>query len=469
MGGGLPWPQTLVTVCAMPKMGYLQSIRSFFRYRLPAQCRKIGSFLTVYVHRFGALISYRPFLSFLVLYVALMGNAALGLYLNIIDVRGMEPKDLREIIISLGALLGVPFLVWRTLIAWQQADAVKRSNIKQRIATAAEQLSAVQERRIDDTTISTFPDYWRRVAGLLELESAMHEDPSSHIQIVNLISLYVRESAAVSDSLLSGDEEALGLHDEVQLMRSLRNASVYSNSLPTPRADIQTAIDILGRRPERGRKLERMRRYRLDLSNADLRNVKFTRLYGDDFEGASADFEQTDFRDSVLDGCYACEVNFTGCDFSRCGLIGAEFLGSSLRGCTFDSVRAISCGMNSCDLKRSQFETSCLDGLNLDGADLRWSSFMNCEMRGANLFLAKGQFCTIFRCNLYRSKLNGVDFSGGAFLENNILRAEVFRSKFINRHKAWVSASQEFAGSLGDEQTELEADVVRPKEWGGRG
>ncbi len=98
-----------------------------------------------------------------------------------------------------------------------------------------------------------------------------------------------------------------------------------------PRADIQAAMRILGRRSESRRAHENRSKFRLDLTGLRLRQI--------DLEGAklgyaylgSSDLTDSYLGDADLSGAWLLGVNFDKAALKQCSLAGAAVMGADFR------------------------------------------------------------------------------------------------------------------------------------------
>lgn len=246
---------------------------------------------------------------------------------------------IRNLGLVLAALFGAPFLVWRSIIAQKQVNVAEQGQITDRINKAVEGLGSektvreiieipryqkddngwikddegnlVPALRPDGIEIidresyeRTSPNLEVRIGAIYALERIAQDSMRDHIQIMEILCAYVRENAPATSI-----EPAEG--------PSIR---------ATPRADIQAAITVFGRRLGTQIELETQQQFRLDLRNTDLSGVDFR---NGDFSAAifyHSRFEAALFRDSRL----------LGTQFQGALLNFADFFNAELRGTVFD-------------------------------------------------------------------------------------------------------------------------------------
>ncbi|MCA9181354.1 MAG: pentapeptide repeat-containing protein [Planctomycetales bacterium] len=228
----------------------------------------------------------------------------------------------KELGVLLAAIVGAPFVLWQTASVWRQAVTADERHITERLEHAAEQLWSTRRvpsvRNYEGTWISledVHPNIEARVAGLRQLAHISDYSEAYHISTMESICLYLRLNARrdMSTDGAAGDDP------------------VEHEFRPfTPRADIVEAIQILGRRSEQRRNLERAKCFWLNVNRTALRqidlwNVKLARasLAAVDFTESylvDADFELAWLNGSVFDrafmrGCKLSGAAVPGCDF----------------------------------------------------------------------------------------------------------------------------------------------------------
>jgi len=177
----------------------------------------------------------------------------------------------------------------------------------------------------------TAPNIAVRVGSIYALERISQDSVRDHIRIMEILTAYVRENAPKQNLKPSED----------------------GTILARPRADIQAAIDVIGRRQNHLIELEYEHRYRLDLRDTNLTAVNFAR------------------------------GNFSGAILTYCRLGGARFREAKLA------------------------------GIALEGSLLNFSDFRNADLSGAILDLST---CSKYGRNgapfTYAADIRGVSLAG---------------------------------------------------------
>lgn len=262
---------------------------------------------------------------------------------------------------SLGAgtliigLLGAPFLIWRTIVAQQTVDLAKSNQVTGLINSAVEGLGATRVDRqafedaegklvLDENKAPvqlerTNPNIEVRTGAILALERVATDNPEFHIQIMEILCTYVRENAKVSGMQPS------------ELPFERRNV----------RTDIQLVLRVLGKRSEVGRKSEADARYRLDLSNSDLRG---------------ADLSNGDWSGAVFDGS----------NMEAAVVENSDLTGSRIRGCLLNFV-----SLRNTTIHGTNFATSVIN--RPGGAGVSAHVFLQAKMK--SILLSDVEFTAV--------------------------------------------------------------------------
>ncbi|MFT5159937.1 MAG: hypothetical protein ACI861_002533 [Paracoccaceae bacterium] len=229
---------------------------------------------------------------FCLLLLLVLVMAAMALYQFFIAVSGNledSHEAIRNIGLVIAALFGVPFLIWRSVVAQKQVDVAEQSHITDRISKAVEQLGAAKTVRYHRTngngiklyeeregggldlkkpifSEETKPNIEVRMGGIFALERIGRDSPADHLQIMEILTAYIRENAPASgaenppgtsldvenEATLSGHLSSR-LHPSFKLVEQPKNYG-FGNQLFNwprnlkPRNDIQGAITVIGRR-----------------------------------------------------------------------------------------------------------------------------------------------------------------------------------------------------------------------------
>ena len=222
-----------------------------------------------------------------------------------LDVDG---SSIRNIGLVLVALLGAPFVVWRSIVAARQVEIADESLFNDKVNAAATDLAAqknVTEIIVNEAEKSVLQtvedDLVRRAAAIDRLEGLAFEREEVAPRIVRLLATYVRGNFSCANLA----------------------HTVPPFSRKVPRMDLQKAIDTIGRIHKLAVEIDKTH-WRIDLKGCDLDGVSFQSGY----------FRAADVSGSRLEACILREANFEGCllvgsllnfaDFFRADLTGAK-------------------------------------------------------------------------------------------------------------------------------------------------
>ncbi|WP_414898248.1 pentapeptide repeat-containing protein [Rhodovulum sp. YEN HP10] len=224
------------------------------------------------------------------------------------DFAGLDHQSeaIRNAGLVLAAFVGIPFLVWRSIVAQKQVDVAEQGLITDRLNKAVEGLGAEKtvKRRLthpDGSTgieETTEPNIEVRIGAIYALERISRDSDRDHVNVMEILCAYIRENShrPPSSQPLSRSEET--------------DAAKASLSELTDLTDVQTALTVLGRRAESQRQLETSARYRLSLSRCNLAKC--------DLSGA--DFSRADFAGSNLNDAFLYRSRFRDCNFTSASM-----------------------------------------------------------------------------------------------------------------------------------------------------
>ena len=281
----------------------------------------------------------------------------------------------------IAAILSAPFVVWRANVAQRTVDLQHQGQITDRISKAVEQLGAEKTVKLpvtkadgkESTTEATVPNIEVRIGGIYALERIAQDSMTSdqgrdHIRIMEILCAYVRENAPAAKAQdhdfgagvplkddATADERSAHFASRKERLGSIEMfEQVYQwvKTLPPPRTDIQTAIEVIGRRNPAQIALERdtpsrgsAHGYRLDLratclQRADMSALAFdhaifssARLQGADL--SVAQIEGANLREAQMQGANLGEArmqkaNLSGAQMQRANLSGADLTAAHL-------------------------------------------------------------------------------------------------------------------------------------------
>ena len=242
------------------------------------------------------------------------------------------------------ALIGAPFVIWRSVVAQKSVDVQEQGHITDRINKAVEGLGAektVKRRVVVHETFTpgaafagkraeyatsehTEPNLEVRIGAIYALERISQDSARDHIQIMEILCAYIRENAKLMDPFA---EELLDPKRERVRLRS----------------DIDAAIKVIGRRPAeliqeaRAFFSKGIYRKRFDLRGVDLCGSELQDLAFHDIEFNGSSFQRANLMNTLFDNVTFNYSDFSGaitwkanakadCTFSYCLFSGLESL-----------------------------------------------------------------------------------------------------------------------------------------------
>lgn len=220
---------------------------------------------------------------------------------------------------GLALLLGLLF-TWGNLRATQQKlDIDREGQLTNRFTQAAGQLGAEQK--------DGSPNIEVRLGGIYALDRIAHDSPKDYVTILEVLTAYVRHSAA---------------------WPPLKPQSTTKPLQPKPRTDVQAILTILGRPGPSER--------RLDLRETDLRGAEFW----------DAHLENTDFWGAHLEG-----AKLWGANLGQCKLENAHLEGANMRGTKLAGAILTNACLRETDLREADLSTA--TGLTQEQVDSAYS------------------------------------------------------------------------------------------------
>lgn len=260
----------------------------------------------------------------------------------------------RNVGLVIGGVIAIPLAGWRGIVAEQ-------SLLDERYQKSAEMLG--------NDLLSV------RLGGIYALQRLAEDHPERyHLQIMRLFCAFVRHPTA--EETPPGSEVGSGTASEV--------AQGQADDAREPPEDVQAVMTAVGSRGKRGIRQERVKRYRLDFRDADLRGA---RLDG-------ANLACADFTQAKLSG-----VDFCGTDLSGAKLIRADL------SCPPVSKVNLNLALTAMSFDQHDPRVTLMMEVDLSDADLSGADLSNAVMPYANL---AGSYLVV-------TDLSGTDISQARF------------------------------------------------------
>jgi len=267
-----------------------------------SKSRPLGYFLGFLL----ILLSFLLICSFgIVLIDFLLAGLHVGRYSSDLDGTAVRNTGL-----VLAALLGAPFVVWRTIISEKQVGVAEEALYNDKINSAANGLSSRFQKTLNKIDGEEFEvvTIWQddqvvRASSIDQLEGLIEERSDLAPRLVKLIASYVRGTFGAEN--LNVTEAVLGPR--------------------VPRMDLQKSVDSIGKLLPIARQVDASN-WRLDLRRVNFDGVVFR----------GGDFFAADFTESRFEFCDMEDASFEGARFSGALLNYSCFRGANLRGANFD-------------------------------------------------------------------------------------------------------------------------------------
>lgn len=309
--------------------------------------------------------------------------AVLGMLVVMIVDAGILPsaeraESIRNLGLLLAATVGLPFLVWRSIVAQKQVSVAEQGHITDRINEAVKGLGAekivkhvkrtprykynkekeewelkggkpVPALRPDGEPIEdvesfeeSVPNLEVRIGSIYALERIAKDSPRDHIQIMEIMCAYLRENSPAAS------------------LEPSKSAELISFQL---RVDLQAALTVLGRRNDRQIENEVSARYRLDLTHTD--------LSGGDF--AKGNFSSADFSYSRLEMA----------SFNKSRLMGTRFFGALLNYATFIDAVLVGARLDTAIINQPKRRNRSAS-ISINMGDIKGVSFADADITAVN-------------------------------------------------------------------------------------
>ncbi len=353
---------------------------------------------------------------------------------------------IRNIGLVLAALLGAPFVIWRSYVAAKQARIQDEALFNDKISAAAEGLAArrqvtrvINEGTNDEAILTEWvDDLVTRAAAIDQLEGLAIERPVVTPRVARLLSIYVRELSRE----FPAEKSPAGLsHEQIQ---------VWVSSLEVKRRDSEKAVQALGRLQKiSGNRLVPsdldMRQSNLqafdlseclfkgvDFSSSSLQKVKLINSNLDYANVRSSDLCGANFTGTSLNSLKATHAVFSGANFEHASLNNAVFYKANLVAANFYECSLCCSNFSSAFLKNAVFAQSELEDVDFVRATLRETEFLQTKLHHANFRQSRLENSLFDSCEFHRTEFSLAMIQGADFYGTGIQRNDRERARFEN-------------------------------------
>jgi uncharacterized protein YjbI with pentapeptide repeats len=242
---------------------------------------------------------------------------------------------------ALGGIIGTPLALLRVWTTERQTKTAEQNHFNEILSKAVENLGAEKTVKRSNGVEKSVPSLEVRTGGILALERLARENPGFHIEVMEVLTAYIRHN-------VQSYVEYKGEHEG-----AIR-----------PRDDLVTAFNVLSRRTKAQREIENRDGYQLQLND-----TTFSGLVLADYDLSGINFERTNFS-----GAHLTNLNFEH---------------SNLNSCNFKHARFLKIQMNSASFANTSFQTASLNQMQIPlvkildgyGQKMKYSFLHRCEVQ----------------------------------------------------------------------------------------
>ncbi|MBL4917139.1 pentapeptide repeat-containing protein [Szabonella alba] len=465
----------------------------------------------------------------------------------------VEDSPLTTGSLGLGALiaafLGAPFVIYGTWLKHHTNRLEQEGHMTDRITKAVEQLGAEKVEKVYTMDESgkpvpaerTVPNIEVRIGAILSLEriaqdSTTHDKGRDHVRVMEILCAYIRENSNARKPVDHdfGEWEPLK-YDPTEKERAEHirkrqdrfgdkfndgKARQWAQTLPKPRADVQLALTVIGRRsadqrrveatwpapptkdtiwpfdtdfkrpPDEpgdtplgaaaldtfragvetwGESLRNYRGYRLDLRGANLQGADMAAKQPD---GSDAVFSGAFLTRARLDGANLRGVRMEGASLSQARMEGANLAFSRLEKANLTRARMEGADLGNARMERANLWEARMEGAHLGEARMEGADLDQARMEGANLWGARMKGAFLFEARMEGARLGEARMEGAFLLwaqmdQNTSLNATTLRGAALKDvdYRAVAISEAQVNSTFGDASVKLPEGIPRPDHW----
>lgn len=408
--------------------------------------------------------------------IAVIITAGGSLYLIVMGIlSGPDHEALRNYLLGLAALLGAPFLIWRTMIAAQQIQINRESHYTDLFTKAVEQLGAdkIEKRREftplykrkeekDGRKVLARDEDGEPIPATRGDGSPLGEWASIELTVPNI---EVRHGAMFAlDRVAQDSERDLGpiLDTLAAYARNNTSGEFSHNSkqnqeltieeleqIPHPRLDIMAAMKVISSHLGSSIDFELFgEREKLDCQNVTLRNatlhnlclssVNFTGARMEGMDLLSTDlsrsvFTRADLSHSQIHRTIAINAHFDNCEIRNSNIFDSKFSDSS-----FSKSNIVKTQFQALIMRRVEFHNAQFTNSVIAESDLTDSSFYRANCSQSAFYGVNFKNAHFYRANLYNANFDDCDLAGVSFAGANVIDAKFTESRNVDLTDAFT-------------------------------
>ena len=321
---------------------------AFDRYPDLTKARWLGGMIsvagTIVVVTLGALTVFRFFM-------AVSG-------IDVFEDAEAQSAAIRNNGLVIAAMIGVPFLIWRTSVAQKQVDTAQEALFNDKINAASEDLYAMRQRWDGEQNIWE-DDIVRRSAAVLRLEDLTRERPAVAPRIARMLCLYVKGlSKEFPPEVMPEFSEPSEITD-------------WTYQLTVKRPDMEGAVQTLGRLKDIAG--VKPREVNINLQCCNLQGHELSNL----------NFNDANFSGASLQGARFIQTRLQRADLRATDATGALFIHSEMQCTLLNWAKFLSTDFAAAKLQGSYFEqTNFNNGTLFHGTHFRGAAMQYVDFSG---------------------------------------------------------------------------------------
>lgn len=355
-----------------------------------------------------------------------------------------ELSPLLEVVVTVGTAVVGAAWIYNKYVNQRTQDRADRKQ-------AERDKRELEAQRLEQQALEEANRRSERAAELI-LEFGKEGDPSREQLIASALSMYVpdvtpvlitalgqvkpRTAEAIANTLVS-----VGASSMESLIRANRMGSVLRRSRGEPDCQAASVQDAGNVDLQSDGVLAAQEDQMLDMARAAIGHVLLLHL--DDDERRELDLSEVDLRGLRFDNAHLAGLNARKADVRQCSfgdaqLADACFRGAVAAGATFTNARARAAdftgftgevGMIRLNAPRATFDHAELQGSHLDAARLQHASFVGTKLQGARLSGADLTEATLQGCGLGRANGERATFRGASITGCQFASAELSEAR----------------------------------------
>jgi len=269
----------------------------------------------------------------------------------------------------------------------------------------------------------TEPNLEVRIGAIYTLERIARENPEEHVRVMEILCAYIRENAPARDAQPNPLDPfpdhpetptAEELEERPRMRKNRKNRlqewKADLRSVHAPRTDIQTALEVIGRRSEdqiaregKSDAAGAWTGYRLDLRGAKLQAADLA-----DRPDRPMRFGHARLTEARMEGAVLNRARMEGADLRQAQMQGADLIWARMEGAVLSQAR-----MEGAVLWKAWMEGAALSWARMEGAVLHQARMEGADLGGARMEGADLGGARMEGANLRRADLRSAEWAGG--------------------------------------------------------